>query len=152
MDSLGTAEAVVTVSERVAPRAAAGFGMSWDRTADSARWAMVSGFPHCGRLLDGLRACPELGGTVARPGPGGLGGAGRSSARMDINSHVMPGVMRTTVTAGAACVGTVPLAGAAVGLLAPVLRSDVPPRDDILADRYDAIYRGRFLSRVREVA
>jgi len=142
MDSLGTAEAVVTVSERVAPRAAAGFGMSWDRTADSARWAMVSGFPHCGRLLHWLRACPELGGTVARPGPGGLGGAGRSSARMAINSHVMPGVMRTTV----------PLAGAAVGLLAPVLRSDVPPRDDILADRYDAIYRGRFLSRVREVA
>lgn len=148
MDSLGTAEAVVTVSERVAPRAAAGFGMFWDRTADYARCAAVSGFPHRGRLWAGR----EVAGTVARPGPGGLGGAGRSSVWMAINSHVMPGVMRTTVTVGAACVGTVPLAGAAVGLLAPVLRSDVPPRDDILADRYDAIYRGRFLSRVREVA
>jgi len=37
-------------------------------------------------------------------------------------------------------------------LSGPVLRSDVVPRDDLLADRYDAIYRDGFLSRVREVA
>jgi hypothetical protein len=33
-----------------------------------------------------------------------------------------------------------------------VPRSDVRPRDDILADRYDAMYGDGFLSRVREVA
>jgi len=36
MDSLGTAEAVVTVSERSAPGAAAGSGTSWNRAADGA--------------------------------------------------------------------------------------------------------------------
>lgn len=74
MDSRGTAEAVVTVSERVAPRAAAGSGMPGNRLADGTRRTLMSGFPHC----DGL--CP-----------------------------------------------------------AP--RSAVPQRDDILADRHDAIHR-----------
>jgi hypothetical protein len=69
VDSSGTAEAVVTVSERVAPDAAAGTGTPWNRTAASACRVMVSS-----------------------------------------------------------------------------------SRDDPLADRYDAIYRGAFQSRVREVA
>ena len=60
----------------------------------------------------------------------------------------MPGVLRTTVTADAAAL----LAGATVGLPAPVFRSDVRARDDTLANRYDAIYRDRLGSRVREVA
>jgi hypothetical protein len=127
MDSLGTAEAVVTVSERVAPRAAAGFGLSWNRTADSMRRAMVSGFPRGGRLLVSGRAV--------------LGGPSRAAACMAIKSHVMPGVVSTTTNADAA-----------VGPPASAPRSDVRSRDDILADRYDAIYRGGFSSRVREVA
>jgi len=35
---------------------------------------------------------------------------------------------------------------------APVPRSDAAPRDDLLANRYDVIYRDGFPSRVREVA
>lgn len=81
MDSLGTAEAVVTVFMRVASRAAACFGAARGR-------GMVSGSPR------------------------------RDRARS------------LTVTA---------------------VRSDVPPRDDILADRHDAIYRDDPESRVREV-
>jgi hypothetical protein len=42
--------------------------------------------------------------------------------------------------------------GATVGLPAPVPRSDVLPGDDLLANRYDAIYRGGLLPRAREVA
>lgn len=228
VDSLGTAEAVVTVSERVAPRAAAGTGMSWNRTADGTRWAMVSGFPHCGRLLrwlcslaspsgdvagleelaesvdawpTGIVVLPYLAGRGApapdpdqrlavhdlAPGQGlpevivaalegacyharwlaehhadhadtklcevtVLGGPSRGRAWMRAKAHVMPGPVRSTTAADAACAGAALLAGAAVGLPAPVLSSDVLPRDDLLAGRYDAIYRGGFLPRVREVA
>jgi hypothetical protein len=88
MDSLGTAEAVVTVSERVAPRAAAAFGVPRNRPVGDAGQGVVSGYRRCGR-------------------PRSL-----------------------TVTAA---------------------RSDVPPRDDILADRHDATYRDDPESRVREV-
>ena len=88
MDSLGTAEAVVTVSERVALRAAAEFGVPRNRPVGDAGWPTASGFRRGGRL---------------RPVP---------------------------ATAG---------------------RSDVPPRDDFLADRHDAIYRDDPESRVREV-
>lgn len=232
VDSLGTAEAVVTVSERVAPRAAAGTGTSWNRTADGTRWAMVSGFPHCGRLLDwlcslaspagnlaglektaasvdrrptGIVVLPYLAGLSApAPDPhrrltvhdlapgqalpdvlvGALEGAsyharwlaehhaeltdtklhavtvlgepsGDTTWRA-VKAHVMPGPVRTLTTAEttarAACAGAALLAGAAVGGPAPVLRSEVLARDDLLADRYDAIYRGGFLPRVREVA
>jgi hypothetical protein len=87
MDSVGTAEAVVTVSERVALRAAASFGMSRNWTADGTRCVWLSGFPRCDRLLPRLPS-----------------------------------------------------------------RSDTRPRDDVLADRHDAIYRGGVLPRVREVA
>ncbi len=228
VDSLGTAEAVVTVSERVAPRAAAGTGMSWNRTADGTRWAMVSGFPHCGRLIrwlcslaspsgdvDGLEdlarsvdtrptgivVLPYLAGrgapapdpdrrlSVHGLSPGQalpdvvvavlegacyharwlaehhaehagtklagvtvLGGPSRGRAWMDVKAHVMPGPVRSTATPDAACAGAALLAGTAVGMPAPVLRSEGLPRDDLLADRYDAIYRDGFLSRVREVA
>jgi len=73
-DSLGTAEAVVTVTARP-PRGGAGTGMSWNRTADGRHWAMVSGFPHSGRLVDWLCALTggdhahldELAATVTRP-------------------------------------------------------------------------------------
>ncbi len=228
VDSLGTAEAVVTVSERSAPGAAAGTGTSWNRTADGARWAMVSGFPHCGRLLAWLCSLASPAGDVAglerlaesvRARPTGivvlpylaglgapapdphrrlsvhdlaagqalpdvvvaalegacfharwlaehqaehtdtklgavtvLGGPSRGRAWLGVKAQVMPGPVRSTATADAACAGAALLAGAAVGLPAPVLRSDVVPRDDLLADRYDAIYRDGFLSRVREVA
>jgi xylulokinase len=228
VDSLGTAEAVVTVSERVAPRAAAGSGTSWNRTVDGTRWAMVSGFPHCGRLLEwlcslaspagdigglekavaavarrptGIVVLPYLAGLGApapdphrrlsvhdlAPGQGlpdvlvgalegasyharwlaehhaehtdtklravtVLGGPSRGTAWMSVKAHVMPGPVRATATADAACAGAALLAGTAVGMPAPVLRSDVLARDDLLADRYDAIYRGGFLPRVREVA
>jgi hypothetical protein len=138
MNSLGTAEAVVTVSKRVAPRAAAGFGLSWNRTADGMRWVMVSGFPRSGRLLAGR--------------PAELGGPCRSTASMAIKSHVMPGVVSTTTNADATSAGAAPRAGAAAGLPAPAPRSDVRRRDDILADRHDAIYRDGLSSRVREVA
>jgi hypothetical protein len=85
MDSLGTAEAVVTVSER---GGAAGFSVPRNRSAAGMRWRGVSVFRRRGRLRS------------------------------------------PTVTAA---------------------RSDVPPRDDVLADRHDAIYRDNPESRVREV-
>jgi xylulokinase len=62
-DSLGTMEAVVTVARRP-PDEGAGSGMSWNRTADGAHWAMISGFPHSGRLVDWL--CSLAGGDHAR--------------------------------------------------------------------------------------
>jgi hypothetical protein len=71
---------------------------------------------------------------------------------MAIKSHVMPGVVSTTTNADAAAATAVPKLGAAVGPPASAPRSDVRSRDDILADRYDAIYRGGFSFRVREVA
>lgn len=92
MDSVGTAEAVVTVSERVAPRAAAGFGaprnVTRTRPVGDVGWGVVSGFRRCGRPCS------------------------------------------LTVTPA---------------------RSDVPPCDDILANRRDSIYRDDPESRVREV-
>jgi xylulokinase len=61
VDSLGTAEAVVTVSERPAPESAAGTGLSFNRTADGRHWALVSGFPHSGQLVDRAgRLAPDL--------------------------------------------------------------------------------------------
>jgi len=96
MDSLGTTEAVVTVSERVTPRAAAGFAELAERVIElrgvprerPARCGVVSGFP-------------------SRD----------------------PVCLLTVTTA----------------------RSDVPPRDDFLANRHDAIYRDNPESRAREV-
>lgn len=85
MDSLGTAEAVVTVSVRVVPRAAACMGVPGNRQVSGARRAVVSGL---------RRLCP---------------------------------------------------------LAVIAARSDVPRRDDILANRHDAIDRDEPLSRKREV-
>jgi hypothetical protein len=131
MDSLGTAEAVVTVSKRVDPRAAAGFGMSWNRPADGTRWAMVSGFPHRGRLFADTK-------------PSGRDHSGWARPEHGVDDHKMA----RQAWCGEHERGT----GAAVGLPAPVPRSDVRLRDDILADRYDAMYRDGLLSWVREVA
>jgi xylulokinase len=239
VDSLGAAEAVVTVSERVAPDAAAGTGTSWNRTADGTRWALLSTFAELaerpsgtvadsGRLLawlcslsspagdlaglervaesvttrpTGIVVLPYLGGrgapspapeqrlTVHDLAPGQalpavvvaalegasyhvrwlaehhaehadtklssvtvLGGAGAGRTWLSVKAQVMPGPVRVTAVGAAACAGAALLAGVALGLPAPVLGSDVLPRDDLLADRYDAIYRGGFLPRVREVA
>lgn len=74
-DSLGTAEAVVTLAARPPPDHAAGSGMSWNRSADGRHWALVSGFPDSGRLVDWLRArcagdydtLEAMAGTVAKP-------------------------------------------------------------------------------------
>lgn len=109
------------------PRAAAGFGVSWNRTADGTRWAVVPGFPHGGRLL--------ISGRWAGPAH-------------DVDGHKIA----RRAWCGECDYERGRGAGAAVGLPAPVPRSDVRPRDDILADRYDAIYRGGLPSRVREVA
>jgi xylulokinase len=62
-DSLGTTEAVVTVSEHP-PGGGAGSGMSWNRTAGGEHWALVSGYPHSGRLIDWL--CSLAGGDHHR--------------------------------------------------------------------------------------
>ncbi|MCT2584328.1 FGGY-family carbohydrate kinase [Actinophytocola gossypii] len=221
-DSLGTAEAVVTVSDRAPGPDAAGTGMSWNRTADGRHWAMVSGFPHAGRLVDWL--CTLAGGdhahvdalaaTVDRPtgvvvlpylagraapapdpdlrlsvhdlasrhalpdvlvavlegaccharwmaeaqaGHAGtklgrvtvLGGPSRGRVLMEVKAHVLPGPVRLVRAADAARTGAALLAGHAIGLDTPTLGSDELPRDDVLADRYDTMYRD-FLSRVQE--
>lgn len=78
VDSLGTAEAVVTVAAAPPADDAAGTGMSWNRTTDGRHWAFVSGFPGSGRLVDWLCALcaadypdlDRLAGTVR--GPTGL--------------------------------------------------------------------------------
>lgn len=227
VDSLGTAEAVVTVSEHPPPESAAGTGVSFNRTVDGCRWALVSGFPHSGRLVDGVRALsPDRDyaglarladtvddrptGIVVLPYPAGraapapdpdrrlsvhglalrhtladilvavlegacfhvrwmvdsqaehvgaavgtvvvLGGPSRNRSWMDVKAHVLPGPVRLVRTTEAASAGAALLAGSAIGLPAPALPSDVLPRDDALADRYEAIYRGGFLPRVREAA
>jgi xylulokinase len=64
-DSMGTAEAVVSVSATPAPETAAGTGISFNRTADGRHWALVSGFPHSGRL--GAFAADRDYATVDRP-------------------------------------------------------------------------------------
>lgn len=51
-DSMGTAEAVVTVTERPPADRYAGNGASWNRTADGRHFCLVSGFPGSGRLMD----------------------------------------------------------------------------------------------------
>lgn len=51
-DSLGTAEALVTVLDRPPPRVTAGSGMSWNRYVDGQRYCLISGFPGAGRLVD----------------------------------------------------------------------------------------------------
>jgi xylulokinase len=74
-DSLGTAEAVVTIAAAPPTESAAGTGMSWNRTADGRHWAFVSGFPGSGRLVDWLCALcaadyadlDRLAGTVRSP-------------------------------------------------------------------------------------
>ncbi|HWM02334.1 MAG TPA: FGGY-family carbohydrate kinase [Actinophytocola sp.] len=55
-DSLGTAEAVVTITRTPPTDDAAGTGISWNRTADGEHWALVSGYPGAGRLVEWLRA------------------------------------------------------------------------------------------------
>jgi sugar (pentulose or hexulose) kinase len=55
-DSLGTAEAVVTIARTPPSDDVAGSGISWNRTADGEHWALVSGFPEAGRLVEWLRA------------------------------------------------------------------------------------------------
>lgn len=55
-DSLGTAEAVVTIADAPPPDGLAGTGVSWNRTADGRHWALVSGFPCSGGLVDWLRS------------------------------------------------------------------------------------------------
>ncbi|HEV2783916.1 MAG TPA: FGGY family carbohydrate kinase [Actinophytocola sp.] len=52
VDSLGTAEAVVTVSARPPDAGTVDGGLSWNRHADGRHWALVSGFPGSGRLLE----------------------------------------------------------------------------------------------------
>lgn len=225
VDSLGTAEAVITVSDRPPPAEAAGTGMSWNRTADGRGWALVSGFPHSGRLLDwlctltggdfdgldelagqvstrptGIVVLPYLAGRAApapdpdrrlsvhdldrrhglddvlvavlegacfhgrwmaerQAGHAGtalgpvavLGRPSRGRALMDLKAHVMPGPVRVLDTADAACAGAALLAGRAIGMDSPALRSDVLPRDDVLADRYDTSY-GHFLSHALKAA
>jgi xylulokinase len=62
-DSMGTAEAVVTISRTPPESSATGTGLSWNRTADGTHWALTSGFPHSGRLFDWL--CRLFGGADA---------------------------------------------------------------------------------------
>ncbi|HEU5475528.1 MAG TPA: FGGY family carbohydrate kinase [Actinophytocola sp.] len=50
VDSMGTAEAVLTLTETPPGRSAMARGMSWNRYVDGAHWALVSGFPGSGRL------------------------------------------------------------------------------------------------------
>ncbi|MGH3662980.1 MAG: FGGY-family carbohydrate kinase [Micromonosporaceae bacterium] len=54
-DSLGTAEAVITVAEQPPPETAAAAGMSYNRTADGRHWCLLSGLPGAGRLVDWCR-------------------------------------------------------------------------------------------------
>jgi xylulokinase len=51
VDSLGTAEAVVTVSDSPPDPATVDTGLSWNRHADGRHWALVSGFEGSGRLV-----------------------------------------------------------------------------------------------------
>lgn len=206
-DSLGTAEAVVTVSRRPPPATAAGTGMSFNRTADGRHWALVSGFPHSGRLCardcaavdrpTGIVVLPYPAGRAApAPDPGetmsvhgltlghtpadlrlavvegacfhvrwmadsqaehagaavdtvvALGGPSRDRAWMDVKAHVQSGPLRLVRAAEAASAGAALLAGESIGLPAPTLPSDLLPRDEALAARYDTIYRNDFLPRV----
>jgi xylulokinase len=52
VDSLGTAEAVVTVSDTVPAVERVATGLSWNRHVDGRHWALVSGFPGSGRLVN----------------------------------------------------------------------------------------------------
>lgn len=114
------------MSERVAPDAGAGFGMPWHRTAHGPRWAMVSAYPHCGRLSYWLRSLVSLEGACSH-----------ALLWQSAKPQVMSGPVRLTTTEDA---------------VVAVPRSDVSPRDDLLANRYDAIYRGGSSPRAREVA
>ncbi|HZN17648.1 MAG TPA: FGGY family carbohydrate kinase [Micromonosporaceae bacterium] len=51
VDSLGTAEAFITVTDRPPAAATAGTGLSWNRFVDGSRYCLVSGFPGAGRLV-----------------------------------------------------------------------------------------------------
>jgi len=51
VDSLGTAEAVVTVSRTPPDAERVDTGLSWNRHADGRHWVLVSGFPGSGRLI-----------------------------------------------------------------------------------------------------
>lgn len=223
-DSLGTAEAVVMLASSPPSEDAAGTGVSWNRTADGRHWALVSGFPASGRLVEWLRArcagdydtldaltgavgkptglvvLPYLAGRAApAPDPGRglsirgltarhrfadvaagvlegacfharwmaerqarhtgtelgpvtvLGGPARGRTWMNVKAHVLPGPVRRLRTVDAACAGAAGLAGRAIGLPAPAAGSEELPRDDVLAGRYEAVYRD-FLSHARGVA
>lgn len=52
MDSLGTAEAFITVTDRPPHAVIAGTGLSWNRFVDGAHYCLLSGFPGAGRLVD----------------------------------------------------------------------------------------------------
>ncbi|MDQ3402824.1 MAG: FGGY family carbohydrate kinase [Actinomycetota bacterium] len=79
-DSMGTAEALITVTEHPPSPTAAVAGLSWNRHVDGSHWALVSGFPGSGRVVnwaaasllgavgdDAFQAFDELAATVARP-------------------------------------------------------------------------------------
>jgi xylulokinase len=51
VDSLGTAEAVVTVSRTPPDAEQVETGLSWNRHVGGRHWVLVSGFPGCGRLI-----------------------------------------------------------------------------------------------------
>jgi len=62
-DSMGTAEAVVTVTDQPCDASVSGSGSSWNRHVDGRHWVMVSGFPGSGQLVDwtsALLANPEV--------------------------------------------------------------------------------------------
>jgi xylulokinase len=66
-DSLGTAEAVLTVCPRPPDAAAAlAQGMGFGRHADGRRWFVMAGHPSCGALLDQYAALLRLPGGAAR--------------------------------------------------------------------------------------
>lgn len=52
MDSMGTAEAVITLTPRIPADLPAGTGVSWNRYVDGRHFCLISGFPGAGRLLD----------------------------------------------------------------------------------------------------
>ncbi len=51
-DSLGTAEAFITLTDRCPTGLTAGTGVSWNRFVDGSTYCLISGFPGAGRLVD----------------------------------------------------------------------------------------------------
>ncbi|HVX45908.1 MAG TPA: FGGY family carbohydrate kinase [Mycobacteriales bacterium] len=58
-DSMGTAEALVTVTSEPPDERHAGSGISWNRTADGSNFCLLSGFPGSGRLIEWFGAGPD---------------------------------------------------------------------------------------------